>query len=627
MYKETNACQPPFVDTFKSLNAKDVVSLLKRRFEIEKISRHCKAYSFQFKGQNLRVSQDNSLLLEFPTLKAKFPEHYDSPYYRLLLLLDLRSEADFRDELRRDLTDLYRKRNIDKLIIWSCSDVPQSKIQALKDLGVDLIWFGPVDTVKVRSIKHFIPIENRDCRHLIALNIAVDLLLKRLKKLFHLILSEIAAPIYNKKYGSAKVATSETMKFEEGIVAKVVDKLRRQGMTENAIDVGCGTGRHSFALAKVFKTVYAFDFSPRMIEEANKEKRNQDITNIYFSVADLEYEKIVDEDEYYGKADLVLGSFGMGSFIEDSSRMLQRFYNWLKSGGYAVISFYNSESLLHQVKPSWRDTSLAAHLDTENKTLRVELISGSTFHIYCKPFSPVMKGAIKSVFGEIECIYTYPTLMALMPNTLLENSLAKKLFVHVDSYLATHEDFSLGHYVTVIVQKKGQIPVNPDSVGRSFAGHKYLFQLLQQKGCRYEIISHEPVLSIEDVKEQIGYFPRAMVKTVIFKSRVDNKLIVVALLSEKRVHRKMIAQLLGIPANKLSFAPEKDLTSLGFQLGGVPPFGYPKTLAPYCFLDKEIISFDDDWLYMGIGENNKTLKIARQDFLKLTKQYKPIEIP
>jgi len=112
-------------------------------------------------------------------------------------------------------------------------------------------------------------------------------------------------------------------------LSEYIIKRNKSGI---AVDVGCGTGRHSFILSKYFNTVYAFDFSPRMIEKANEEKRRQNIENIIFSVNDFEYEKLLDEKDFYGKCDLIVASFGMGSFIEDTVKMLRRFYDWLKIG-------------------------------------------------------------------------------------------------------------------------------------------------------------------------------------------------------------------------------------------------------------------------------------------------------
>ena len=148
-------------------------------------------------------------------------------------------------------------------------------------------------------------------------------------------------------------------------VLKVIKKIKKQNR-KIAVDIGCGTGRHSFILSKEFESVYGIDFSPKMIEVAERKKRERDINNIKFSIADLEYEEISDERNFYGKVDLIVASFGMGSFMEDTPKMLRGFYDWLKPGGYLFLSFYNGNSILENIVPNWRDTSLSAHLDIDN---------------------------------------------------------------------------------------------------------------------------------------------------------------------------------------------------------------------------------------------------------------------
>ena len=138
-------------------------------------------------------------------------------------------------------------------------------------------------------------------------------------------------------------------------------------------------------MSNKFGTVYAFDFSPLMIDEAQKEKERRDITNVLFSVADMEYENVRDEGNFLrngiGNVGLIVASFGLGSFIEDTTAMMRRFHGWLAENGILIISFYNQNTILNELTPNWRDTSLAAHLEIESSTLRVELSKETVFHI------------------------------------------------------------------------------------------------------------------------------------------------------------------------------------------------------------------------------------------------------
>ena len=607
--------QSNIFNVIRNLQSGDIVNILRKRFEIERISRYFKVVDYKYRGVSIQITGGNSIMMEFPTLQKEFPDYYPSASYKLLLLLNLRTEKSFNDDLKLEIQNISRKDNVDQIIIWSCEQVQPSIIQSLKNINTDIIYIRPEEIDKLKSISHFIPTSQRDYDYAVAVNTIADLLLKRLKKLFHLVLSEVAAPIYNKLYGKTKVATSAMMQFEESLLEKLIEDMTNNGRTGKAVDVGCGTGRHSFPLARHFKEVYAFDFSPRMIEQAKQEKQRQNITNIFFSVADLEYEEIIDERAFYQEADLVLASFGLASFIEDTSQMLRRFYNWMKEDAYLVLSFYNRQSLILQVTPNWRDTSLSAHLDVENNTLRVELSPESIFYIFCKPFSRVVRGAINSVF-EIEAIYTYPTLMSLMPNDLLEHPLANKLFSYLDGHVANHPDFFLGYYVTVIA-RKGK--VNLDGFNR-------IKRILDSGQCRYELIEHLPVLSIEDVKRELGYQYRGMVKTVIFEDRPTGKFIAVLLLAEKRVGKERIADALKVAKSRIVYAPEKEVIKLGFPLGGIAPFGFDESLEIQGFVDDDIYNLTEEWLYMGAGDNRKTLKLKTQDFLGIVKNYQRIKL-
>lgn len=605
---------------FPRLQDQHLLDVLMRRFEIERISRYFTLDpNYSFTDAYLNINPSNSLFLRFPTLYKQFNELYDSPSYNLLLLLNLRTLSDFSDPLRLELQSLARKDNIDKTIVWSCNELSHTTIQSLKHVGIDTIYIRPKDILKLRSIAHFVPLQNQEYDYVVAVNVAADLLLKRLKKLFHLVLSEIAAPIYNKLYAKAKVATTELMRFEEGVVADVIKELEAEGPLMAAVDAGCGTGRHTFPLAQRFQRVSAFDLAPRMIKEAQRDKQRQEITNVLFSEGDFEYEEVMDESLFYddrgGKIDLVVASFGFGSFIEDTLQMLRRFSRWLRHGGRLIISFYNKDSFLLQVTPNWRDTSLSAHLDVENNTLRVELSPEAVFHIYCKPYSREVLRDVKAVL-DVDSIKMFPTVMSILPNSLLEHPLSLRLFRHVDRSLASSQEFSLGYYVTIVARKP-----RADS-----PGYDRILEILRSGECSYDILEHGPVQSIEDVRREIGDHPGAMVKTVVFQEKASKVLIAVAVMSEKRVDKKAMEELLGESGVRLRYAPERDVLTLGFPLGGLAPFGFSSDVNLRLFIDQELLTTSAEWLYMGVGHNRRTLKIRTNDFRRLVRDYRAVYI-
>jgi len=649
----SNARSPE--EILKSVKPQDLVNILKKKFEVEKLSRFFEVKDYRFSRTILDLDSSNSLLLEFRTLQGSPPEGRESSGagvreevrpsrpaaisqkqkqsksqletdlavgaisppspYKLLFILGLQNDADFSLHLLNEIGTISNVGNISRIVILSLKRLDVDVIQILKEKKADVVYIDPPRPKDIKSITNFIPISTDDYEYVVVSNVLADLVFKRLKKLFHLVLSEIAAPSYNEFYGKTKAATKAIMDYEEEILDRMVRRAKNEGKNHTAVDVGCGTGRHSFVLADAFEFVYAFDFSPAMIEEAKREKTKRNKTNIFFGETDIEYEEVADEDKFYGTVDLITASFGMGSFIEDTAKMLRRYYDWLKPGGYLFLSFYNKDSILLRLIPNWRDTSLSAHLDLDNETLRVELNPQTIFHIYCKPFDDTTRSEINGIFN-IEEISTYPTTMALLPNSLLENEYALEFFRYVDKSLATDKRYGLGHYVIVAAHK-------PEV---TLTGYSNVMTILENMGCAYEILEHGPVLSIEDVLREIGGPPECMVKTVIFKVKRDDSFVSVSLLAEKRVGKEIMADLLREKEYRIKFAPEKEVIKLGFPVGGIAPFGFETGSIARMFIDRNIRNSTCEWFYMGVGDNRKTLKIRREDLLRIVSSYEDIVV-
>lgn len=610
-------CRDAFAE-FKGIEPADLVAALRHRFDIEHISKYFRSTEYSFTGTALNIKPSNSILIEFTTLQSEHPDLYPSKQYRLLLLLALHRAEAISTELSLELNTVRRKDNIDRIILWSCGGFDSPTLHALKPSAIDVISIAEKDVAAAASIAHYVPVAGKDHNYALALNLAADLLLKRLKKLFHLVLSEVAAPIYDRLYAKQKVATDEMMKYEEKVVKDVIQRyLAHRSDKKVAVDVGCGTGRHTFPLAKAFETVYAFDFSPLMVAAAERKKAAADIRNVLFSVADLEYETIRDEGHFQsdqgGHADLIIASFGLGSFVEDTAGMLRRFHGWLREGGILVMSFYNKQTILTEVTPNWRDTSLSAHLDTETNTLRVELSPKTVFHIYCKAYSADVQKAVAGSF-DIQQISTFPTLMALMPNSLLQSGKALGIFRFVDETLAEHKDYKFGHYVTVVARKRSV---------RAKGALDRIQSLLAEADARFELIPHPPVVSTEDVHRHVEMSDGLPVKTLLFRRQDDRKLVAVVAPAKLRVDMAGLSKQMG--TRRLFFGSDRDVLATGFPLGGLAPFGFLPGSVERSFFDRRILTSDAEWVYTGSGDNTKTLKILKTDLLRLLSSHEEID--
>ena len=83
------------------------------------------------------------------------------------------------------------------------------------------------------------------------------------------------------------------------------------------------------------------------------------------------------------------------------------------------------------------------------------------------------------------------------------------------------------------------------------------------------------------------------------------------------VDKDRLAHILGIPKRRIKFASEKEILDLGFPVGGIAPFGFEAEHAIHMVMDAGLKKLKSTWLYMGVGDNKKTLKINREAFIGL----------
>lgn len=614
------------------LSDKHVIHAIKQQLLNERLSRQIrfeKDKPFTYICDRFSLNEHNSILFEFDTPSRETPEFaakYKSAKHKLLFITCLRSKANGRridDSIRFELKIVIDKHNIDEVVLW-IEDPPRDErtTQLLKQLQIHLIMASPAEAAQQRQLSHFERLEGQSIEYSFAVSAIAGVLTRRLKKFFHLVLSEIAAPIYDELYAKPMVATSKFRNFETGLIDAEVSELKRQGRTAHAVDVGCGTGDHAIRLKDTFSHVDGIDFSPLMIRKA-MERKPDDCINLQYHTADIEHEKLPLDEQLRGagggNVDLIIASFGMGSFVEDSLGMLRRFHGWLREDGIAVISFYNAQAFGLQVTPNWRDSSLNTQLDVDSNTLRVRLTPKTRFDIFCKPFSEEISSQIKSIF-EVKRTTTYPTLMSLMPNSLLQNEVANKVFHHVDGLLADQESpFQFGHYVTVVVRKPKQIVTAQDRV----------LGILKSAKLKFDLIQHGPVGGVDDVLAAIKQPAANVIKTIVFSvgsrgGHEGRELVAAITFGDRRINKKALASAVGTTPNRLRFASERAITELGFPPGGLAPFGFGDGFSGRLIVDAEVMTIRRRRLYMAAGVETATLRISSEDFKKIISQYEKV---
>jgi len=68
---------------------------------------------------------------------------------------------------------------------------------------------------------------------------------------------------------------------------KFLNIVKQSTSSGNALDIGCGQGRHTFMLAENGFDAYGIDFLERPVVEAQDKAKNEKLQNIHFKVMDV----------------------------------------------------------------------------------------------------------------------------------------------------------------------------------------------------------------------------------------------------------------------------------------------------------------------------------------------------
>ena len=98
------------------------------------------------------------------------------------------------------------------------------------------------------------------------------------------------------------------------------------------MEFGCGTGTTSLLHAPHVKEVVAYDYSPGMIDIANKKKIDQQILNITFQV------KAVEDIPFHNETYDVIMAHSVLHLTQNNEGILQNVFNSLRPGGFFISS-------------------------------------------------------------------------------------------------------------------------------------------------------------------------------------------------------------------------------------------------------------------------------------------------
>ncbi len=134
------------------------------------------------------------------------------------------------------------------------------------------------------------------------------------------------------------------------------------------------------------------------------------------------------------------------------------------------------------------------------------------------------------------------------------------------------------------------------------------------------------MVSTKDVSDLLSLKPESMVKTVIFKSLIDDKFFVALIPPIQRVDVKQLAKAEKLDKKEIMLAlPDEVERKFGFPIGGVPPLGFQESVNVQVYVDPAIRKSSERFLYMGVGDNTKTLRLAKNALLRIIEEY--VDLP
>ncbi|MFJ9901673.1 YbaK/EbsC family protein [Streptomyces sp. NPDC101152] len=425
----------------------------------------------------------------------------------------------------------------------------------------------------------------------------------------HLKLSEAVADRYDDLYAESNFATGSYMDYE----IQVLEQWSHEAPDHDlAIDLGCGTGRDTFVLARRFDQVYAYDFSPKMIEVATQKKISRAIGNALFEVQDVEVNPL---DLPAGCASLVNSAFGMGSFVQSVEGFLRVVKRALKPQGIAIFSFYNSAALVNGLNLQWRPALAARAVEGED-ALRVDF-GGVEYTISARSYSPrEIKRKVEGNFRLLS-LTTFPTLSALFPQELFSDSVARKLCTNVDHLLAGNLDIAAGPYIVAVGRREGRPQYKPE-----VSGYEWVVKLLKRHNVTLDVRHHGPVKNMEEVEQVIQADRGELIKSILVATSGDPKrdnlhpqLFLFGIPADRKLDFGRVARYLGKPRRCVTAATQSQVEELtGFTVGSVPPFGMPKYVP--VILDHRLLGKHKVWC--GTGKSTESLRISIEDLKRLS---------
>lgn len=129
---------------------------------------------------------------------------------------------------------------------------------------------------------------------------------------------------------------------------------------------------------------------------------------------------------------------------------------------------------------------------------------------------------------------------------------------------------------------------------------------LETRGIGFRVISHEPVLTMEDVKRVLRVELEETAKTLVVKA--GGRMFLVVVPGNHRLDKKKLARLLEVSRKSIDMLPREEvIKETHLEPGAIPPFG----LGLPVVIDLSLLA--KHWIYCGFASHVESLQINPKD--------------
>lgn len=138
---------------------------------------------------------------------------------------------------------------------------------------------------------------------------------------------------------------------------------------------------------------------------------------------------------------------------------------------------------------------------------------------------------------------------------------------------------------------------------------------LMKKGLTCKVVElPESTRTAQEAATAIGCEVAQIVKSLIFKTRMSQRPVLILASGPNRVNEKRIESLLGEQIIKADADFTREVT--GFAIGGIPPIGHKQRIE-FTFIDEDLLKFEEIWA--AAGTPNAVFSLKGKDLIEMTK--------